>query len=196
MHDYTKMSATFDDTRKLRLTLKRHWSPGRTALVAMLNPSKGGEKKDDPTLRRLTEITKALGFGGYTVVNWSPFISSTPGPMFDFMREVYGKGVDAKLARYAMRKNIEVVKEQAEIADTIIAAWGNDFPASMKAGDELSGYTAEFLSTLMLSYNRDLMCFGVTKHGAPKHPLARGRHRIAANVRLMPWIGKGTRDAA
>jgi len=191
--DYIATDATFDATEKLRLTLRRKWKPGKTALVAMLNPSSGNGTKDDPTLRRLTEIMDALGFGGYTVVNWSPFISASPKTMMDFMNRVYRQGGESKFTRYAMKRNIITVKEQCEHADAVIAAWGNDFPASMSAGDALSEYTAEFLSTIMSCYNRDLMCFGITKHGAPKHPLARGRHRIGANIKLMPWIGKHTR---
>lgn len=182
--DYTATDATFDSTEKLRLTLRRQWKPGKTALVSMLNPSSGNGLRDDPTLRRLTEITDGLGFGGYTVVNWSPFISASPKTMMEFMNK------DAKFIRFAMRKNIEVVKFEAKQADSIIVAWGNDFPTELRGGDLLSEYTSEFLSALMLVYKNDLMCFGITKLGAPKHPLARGKHRIGANIKLMPWIGR------
>lgn len=192
MIEYTNMDAVFDGDNKLRLTLRREWKPGPSALVAMLNPSNGSVTRDDPTLRRLTEIMDGLGFGGYTVVNWSPFISSDPKAMLEFMHRVYGAQQHGRFTRYAMKKNIETVARVASALDTTIAAWGNDFPASMSAGDALSAYTAQFLTTIMREGQCDLMCFGVTKHGAPKHPLARGAHRIKPTVKLMPWIGRHT----
>ena len=187
--DYTVAKATFDKSKKLRLALRRKWKEGPTALVVMLNPS-AGATKDDPTLRRLTELLDAIGFGGYTVCNWSPFISADPKAMMAYMNQVYSGSPSA--VRRAMKLNLMTLEREVEAADKIIAAWGNDFPASMKAGDALSVYTAKILTLLMDGYRGDLYCFGVTKHGAPKHPLARGRSRVPNGAKIVPWIGRHT----
>lgn len=191
--DYIAMGATFDDTKTLRWTLHREFNPGASALVAMLNPSVGDGEKDDPTLRRLTEITCGLGFGRYTVVNWSPYITPYPADMMYWMNQVYRNGEKSRHVQQVLKRNLEIVEEEVAKADTVIVAWGNDFPASMSAGDRLSQYTSGFLSALMENYARDLYCFGITMHGAPKHPMARGAHRIKPTVKLMPWIGKDSK---
>lgn len=182
--DYTAMDATFDLNNTLRLTLRRVWDRKKPfGLVAMLNPSRGDGAKDDPTLARLSVLMNNNGFGGYTVVNWSPFISPTPEEMLRFMHS------GTKTARYAMDKNLETIKIVMKVAKTAVVAWGNHFPGGQSIDTVLSDYNARFVAAITDGYRRDLMCFGRTLSGAPKHPLARGQHRIADTTKLMSWIG-------
>ncbi len=182
--DYTAQDATFDLNNTLRLTLRRMWDRNKPyGLVAMLNPSRGDGAKDDPTLMRLTTLMNNNGFGGYTVVNWSPFISPTPEEMLRFMYS------GSKLTRYAMDKNLATIKIVMKAAKTAVVAWGNHFPGGQSVDTALSDYNTRFVAAITDDYRRDLMCFGRTLSGAPKHPLARGPHRIADTTKLMPWIG-------
>ena len=182
--NYIATDATFDQQDTLRLTLRRLWDKSKPyGLVAMLNPSRGGVTKDDPTLSRLSVLMNNNGFGGYTVVNWSPYISSSPEDMLRFMHS------NSKLARYAMDKNIATIKIVTKAAKTAVVAWGNHFPGGQSVDTVLSEYNARFVDAITDGYRRDLMCFGRTLSGAPKHPLARGQHWIADTTKLMPWIG-------
>lgn len=59
----------------------------------------------------------------------------------------------------------------------VVAAWGNHAPAER---------AAELLE-LARGARVQLQCLGTTASGAPKHPLARGRSRIADDQPLLPW---------
>lgn len=67
----------------------------------------------------------------------------------------------------------------AERADVIIVAWG----AHPMAKARERGVVA-----ILQSYHQgQLLCLGTTADGSPKHPLARGRHRIPRDFAPVPW---------
>lgn len=181
---YSETDAFFSPDHKFRFTLTRIWDQQKpVALVAMLNPSNANYVKDDPTIRRLTELLNSIGYGGYVVVNWSPFISSRPRAMLEYMNTPTAAQIKV------LEKNNTIINKLARSHDTHIVAWGNQFPKNLAVGKFLSGYTSDFMHNMSGGYRNDLKCFGMTKSGAPKHPLARGRSRIANRTLLQSWIG-------
>ena len=64
----------------------------------------------------------------------------------------------------------------AAMAPLRIVAWGNLVPDVLDA--------SKILMALSLNRVVDLHAFGITKDGKPKHPMARGHHRIADDATL------------
>src|SRR5450755_1416997 len=63
-------SAVFSADRTYRYRLTRTWgSSGSHAVWVMLNPSTADALADDPTIRRCTGFSRALGLDGLVVVN-------------------------------------------------------------------------------------------------------------------------------
>lgn len=182
--NYTEMSAEFSPEKDCRYSLHRKWigrGRNKRVLIAMVNPSRGSGEKNDPTLTKITNLLDALNYNQFHVVNWSPFISPTPGPMFEFMQSQTGR------RNIALHDNLITVRGLARDADLVIAGWGNNLPKFIWNDYRLSKYTDDFYS--LLSSYHTVHCFGETNSGAPKHPLARGKALIRIGSKLTPWRG-------
>ena len=159
----------------MRRVLTRTWpKSGRelTACWIMLNPSSADEKKDDPTIRSCIKHSKRLGFSDLVVVNLYPFRTASPRECRQIAEEMDNDSV----LRYEeeLMTNAEIVAEEAGSAWKVIAAWGQ------------SAWDEEWIHHVIGVIPR-LYCLGTTKSGAPKHPLARGRHRILDTQPLILW---------
>lgn len=60
-----------------------------------------------------------------------------------------------------------------------LACWPTDWRPARGEDGEWYGLLAEI--------GVSLYCLGTTADGSPKHPLARGKHRIPADQQPMPW---------
>ena len=77
--------ASFTADREQRLTLSRWWDRDLPwATICMANPSDADHRRDDPTVRRFVELTMALGFGGFHVVNFDPKVATDPREFRDW----------------------------------------------------------------------------------------------------------------
>ena len=120
-------------------------------LWIMLNPSTADEQQDDQTIGRVKAFTRRLGYSGCTVVNLYALRSTDPRGLWASDNPV-GPDNDAVIAREAFT----AVNDGAPI----IAAWGvNARPERV----------AEVLALPHVAAR--LQCLGVTKSGAPRHPL-------------------------
>lgn len=138
-----------------RYTLGRRWTQdleSGAAVFVMLNPSTADANKDDPTIRRCIGFAKALGCGGLHVVNLYAFRATKPA---DLWRADYPIGPD----------NDEVLRETFTAAAhedrPVIAAWGANAPEAR----------ATFVSEMAREAGAPLLALGLTKDGAPRHPL-------------------------
>lgn len=158
------MSAVISDCGRYRYTLEREWMTGRgTCLFVMLNPSTADARKDDPTIGRCIKFAQRWGFQKLTVGNLYAFRATDPKQMLATVNRT-GPMNDPWLGLLARE------------ADQIICAWGaNAEPAR----------AAEVVATL--SAHRPVECLGTTADGSPKHPLARGRHRIPDDFEPIPF---------
>ncbi|MBV9569193.1 MAG: DUF1643 domain-containing protein [Hyphomicrobiales bacterium] len=172
-------SAEFGEVRdwQLRFRLDRWWDERPRALVCMANPSHADAERNDPTIRNLLRLSRPLPIGGFTVVNVEPFITSVPADLAEWRR----RAVATRPRDYKMiqGKNLRLIRELSATAAVRIVAWGQ-----LVRG---KAHAPHLLGALSLDFNEALHAFALTKNGCPKHPLARGRHRIAESGELVLW---------
>lgn len=173
--------ATFDDHRQLRWSLRRWWRAGPYACWIMLNPSDAGAERNDPTMWEVIFHTYRLGFGGLVVVNLYPFISANPAACKRWADyDAPGRGPDWWV-RDRLLDNLQLVGRTAKEADACFAAWGAsafDDAWTERVVEEVLSGDAPW---------PDLLCLGTTADGSPKHPLARGHHRIPRDQQPIVW---------
>ena len=109
-------SATFSEDRKRRFDLIRDWrdeigAPDRTMLLCGLNPSKAGEKDDDPSVRKTVGFARRWGFGRVVLVNLNPIVSTDPRALPPWA------GIDML--------NRAIQQQWMGDADLVVAAWGS-----------------------------------------------------------------------
>lgn len=160
--------ATFDGDL-YRLTLLRVWRVDMYLLpVCMLNPSTADAEKDDPTILALNEFAWKWGFGGILVVNLCAFRASKP--------EVMRAAADPVGPKNAATID-ETLHYASRTSGVALVAWGN-------GGDPEQ--VKQFCRKAAARAVR-LVCLGTTQSGAPKHPLARGHHRISRDQMPVNW---------
>lgn len=171
-------TATFsDDTPPtFRHQLTRYWADGPHALVCMCNPSYAGAYKNDPTIRSLIRLLRPLpGVAGFDVVNWEPFIATDCPSLHAWRKTVMATAEYVGIETY----NLRLIRNLSAGAAIRIIAWGNLVPDTP--------HTQKVLAALSLDGAHSLYTFGTTKDGAPKHPMARGKHRIADGTMPTIW---------
>jgi hypothetical protein len=175
-----KKTASISPCGQYRWTLSRKWGDGKQACWLMLNPSTADATQDDPTIRRVIHFTTAWGFHGFTVVNLYPFRSSSPAECRRWA-DWENNGPDW-YARDALQNNAAIVAREAKDAAMIVAAWGG------------SAWDTDWIENIIeeIADNLDIYCLGITDSGSPKHPMARGNHRIPDDQKPILWRPSST----
>lgn len=133
-----------------------------TCLFVMLNPSTANADRNDPTISRCLRFAERWGYRRLAVGNLFAYRSANP--------RVLGR-VDDPVGPDNHTWLDSLVTE----ADTLIVAWG------AVAGSAAKGaHVAHLLAA-------NPKCLGTTASGAPKHPLARGRHRVPDEFEPVPF---------
>lgn len=172
-------SADFSPCGAHRLRLDRWWSEEPRALVCMCNPSDAGAERNDPTVCRLFDLlANRPGIGGFTVVNWETRVTSDVNEMIAWRNRQMS--VDWEAHAVHVEHNLALMRDLTVGAPLRIVAWGNLVPNSDRQ-------TTRVLRALSLDGRLDLHAFAVTPHGAPKHPMARGGHRIMSGQPFESW---------
>lgn len=164
----------------VRLSLSRHWGPGPCALVIGCNPSTADAERDDPTVCWLTAWFRLFGFGGFDLMNLYPFCTSSPAEC----RRVANweaNGPDWYARDQLMYHNLPALVEAAKTARQVFVCWG-----AIAWDHQWIDHVVEEIQSGVAPYP-DLWCWGTTASGAPKHPLARGVHRIARDQQPILW---------
>ncbi len=153
--------AVYSPCERYRYALSRDWggAGGRVTFV-MLNPSTATEVQNDPTVERCERRARALGFGAFRVCNIFAFRATDPRVMRAAADPV-GPGNDGAII------------EGATWADAVVCAWGAH-------GAHLDRGAA--VAALLRGTGRPLYHLGLTRDGAPRHPLY-----IAYAQALLPW---------
>lgn len=161
-------SAKFSDDRSRRYELIRDWrdetgTPNKTILFGMLNPSKAGEEKDDPTVLKVVGFSRRWGYGRAVLVNLTPIVSTNPWdlPMWN--------GLDML--------NRAIVQQWMGEADLVVAAWGSQ-PSAICRNIAFPELVYSFRMTAPVR----LWCIGINSKGDPLHP-----SRAAYTVAPIPW---------
>lgn len=171
-------SASISCCNRFRWTLTRKWGEGPMACYIGFNPSDADGKKEDPTTLAWIHFAKANGYSGYVAVNLYPFRSSDPKACRKWA-DFENNGPDWH-ARDVIIQNIELVARIARRSAIVVACWGNlagDDPIAERIIEEIQG-DMPFPA---------IYCLGLTKHGMPKHPMARGLHRIPRDQKFLLW---------
>ena len=163
-------SATLSDDGQFRWTLERAWSDGPTVCWIMLNPSTADAEVDDPTIRAIVKHSDGWGFGRLVVVNLYPIRSSDPKAARRWAVNEWRE--DKSVSR--LDHNFNIVVGEAKAAEKVMAAWG------------AAPWTATWVRAVTDAIP-ELYCLGRTASGAPKHPLARGRHRVETGQQPELW---------
>lgn len=165
---------------RYRWTLSRWWESPASKLSwvcwIMLNPSTADASVDDPTIRRCIHFSRSWGYPGLVVVNLYPFRSADP-------RECR-KWVDWSASRSILAQNRLVVIDAALTSSLVVAAWGaapgvRDWAQAVCRSIYAAHVGDEAFSTIH--------CLGTTAGGDPKHPLARGLHRVPDDQQPVVW---------
>lgn len=157
------MSSIISDCGTYRYRLKRNphdmYATCGPALFIMLNPGTAGAALDDPTIRRCRGFAKAWDCNGIIVANLYALRATNPADLWTHPDPV-GPDNDMHLAA--------LIREH----DTIVCAWGaNAKPERIEQVRKMFGR------------NSRPMCLGVTKSGAPRHPLY-----VRGDQPLIDWI--------
>lgn len=142
----------FSPDRVYRYTWQDLWLPANGVLMVIgLNPSTADEWHRDPTVTRCVNFAKRLLYGGLIMTNAFALRGTDPQILKAFpTRPDMAVGPD----------NDRWLLAAANEATTVLAAWGNH--------GLLYDRQEEILTLLA---DKRIWCLGVTKDGAPKHPL-------------------------
>ncbi|MGJ7611096.1 MULTISPECIES: DUF1643 domain-containing protein [unclassified Variovorax] len=175
-----KRAALLSPCGTYRWTLSRMWDERPVLLVCMFNPSDADHEIDDPTITLVCQIASHNGFGGVVVVNAIPLRSSKPDDAV-YMVNTW----DTRRAweeRDRLQENVGVILTEVQKAGAVLLAWG-------ALGGRCSNwiYHVQEEISASLPAGSEIYCLGKTKAGYPKHPLARGKHKVPKNAPLLPW---------
>jgi hypothetical protein len=142
--------AVLSDCGTYRYLLRRTWDHGKPrALFVMLNPSTADASVDDATIRSCIRLSKGFGYGSFEVVNLFGFRATDPAEL-------------AKAADPIGPDNERISVAAVERCDIAICAWGAHPMAARKSN---------FVGGMIRARRPAAYCLGLTKAGAPKHPL-------------------------
>ena len=165
---------------KYRMTLTRTWDERPKLLVCMFNPSTADWREDDPTIHLVCQVASHNGYGGIVVVNGIPLRSSKPAEAAD-MANTWDKR-QAWDERDRLFQNVDEIKDQVQKAGAVLLAWGALADLTPFWFDHIIEQIREALPEGVR-----LKCLGKTKGGHPKHPMARGKHKVRADAPLLDW---------
>lgn len=156
-------NAVIDPTGQYRWMLSREWAraPRCWATFIMLNPSIADADVDDPTIRRCIGFAKSWNCDALYVVNLYALRSTDPKALWTHPDPV-GPAND-RWIRHAVAK-------ARSLDGPVVAAWG-----SHAKQDRVQ----DVLALLGMS---NVQALGLTKTGAPRHPLY-----MPANAPLIPF---------
>jgi hypothetical protein len=171
-----RRSAEMSLCLKYRYRLSRCWGSGSAALFVMCNPSSGDDQQDDPTILRCIAFATAWGHGSLEIVNLFAFRSPHPDALYDVVDPI-GPNNDTIIR--------EAAKDVVRGGGRLVAAWG----ASVRFDDLTeAAYRGRDRKVLeILKKYGPIWCLGKTATGAPKHPLARGKHRVPDDFQLEAY---------
>ena len=167
-----------------RYSLIREWDETRPWLVIIMhNPSWADALKDDPTLLRCMHFANLWGFGRIEVVNPFAFRSPHPKALLVAADPIGPKNDLAISLALARTTGFALVGEKRVRVPDVLLAWGQ--PASKKLYDRI--WTVEAMCRRPVA--KLTVCLGRTKAGWPKHPLARGVHRVPNDQKPIFYDG-------
>jgi hypothetical protein len=120
----------------------------------MLNPSTADAEEDDPTIRRCMGFARRENCGGIIVVNLFAMRATDPARLGEVSHGVaVGSECDRLIQRHARGVEID--------GGIVVYGWGANKAVTVERVEHVHGYLKHL----------NPVCLGVTKSGAPRHPL-------------------------
>lgn len=174
------MGAVFGFGGRCRLLLERETllGPGQTAGWLMCNPSTADSTSDDPTLRRVRHFSTRHGCDRVLVGNVWAWCATQPAdlwgalPRGDYTPAMHSANLDA-LAAIGAQCDVLFVAFGAE-------PWRQHRRAVLEALRALWSAAPDWVVPV---------CLGMTRDGAPLHPLARGKLAVRNDAASFDWPG-------
>jgi hypothetical protein len=155
--------AAFSPDRVWRYALWRSMLGGVGSMVVIgLNPSTADERQNDPTIRRCMRYAKDWGYANLFVLNLFAFCATAPA---DLKRASDPVGP----------RNDEWLRQISADAQLTLVAWGNNGRWRQR----------DSMVKRLLARPK---CLGITKEGAPLHPLYVPADRIPSEY---SWPQRG-----
>lgn len=145
-----KRTARISACSAFRYSLARKWGEDPSLVFVMLNPSTADAAVDDPTIRRCMGFAQRDGFDGIQVVNLYAYRATDPKAL---------RACPDPIGPENNRFLHLLLAEQARHGTPVVAAWG-----ALADADRV-----EEVLTMVPSVK--WRCLGLTKAGAPRHPL-------------------------
>lgn len=165
--------ARFSDDMTMRFRLSRQVSNNtsqwaKRIVFLMLNPSVAEASIVDPTIRECVKFVRSWEGDVLEVVNLFALRSTDPS---ELRKHACGYRGDDSV-------NNSQIMEACVGGSMVIAAWGNDGILDQRD---------RFVRNLLKLHNIKLHHLGTTRDGQPKHPMARGKHRIPREQQPIAW---------
>lgn len=172
--------ARFSDDRTMRYRLARSLTDAplqvvdgrivapRRIVFALINPSDADAFEPDPTVTNCCTFSRRWSGDVTEVCNLNAFRSPYPT---DLKKRACGQRGDDPV-------NDAEILAACTGAHLVIAGWGNDGGLDFRDRKVLA---------MLREHGIQLHHLGLTQSGFPKHPLARGKHRIAADFVPQEW---------
>lgn len=175
-----KRAATLSACGAYRWTLIRAWDGRPMLLVVLFNPSTADDQADDPTVQLLCHIAAHNGYGGVVLVNGIPLRTSKASLAADMVNTWDQRS--AWDERDRLQDNLGVIRREVARAGAVLLAWGALADLCPEWFDRVIEEIGEELPAGVPMY-----CLGITAGGHPKHPMARGRHKVPKDAPLLLW---------
>jgi len=147
---FPERDAVISECGRYRYLLRRTWDHGRPRLLyVMLNPSTADAEIDDPTIRSCVRLAKGNGYGSFEVVNLFALRATKPAELSHASDPVGPR-------------NDYIIEAAILRCDVAVCAWG---------GHPMAEDRGRSVYTSLRRHRPAVFCFGLTKTGAPKHPL-------------------------
>lgn len=162
----TDKSAVFSPCGLYRYELERRWDRHLPwAMCVGLNPSTANHEQDDPTIRKITDVLKHYGYGGFVMTNLYGIISSTTDKLYS--------------TPDPLKNNDDHLRSVARFATDVFYCWGT-FP-KLEA-------RIKVVREIVKRAGKKEMCFGKTQKGLPIHPAYYVRRGTkASDVPIQPY---------
>jgi hypothetical protein len=148
----------------MRHVLVRSWDDvGPRAVIAMLNPSIADGDRDDATVCRLTSIYRRFGFAGYDVWNLCPYVATDQRTLYAWLA-----GPDGGSGAW-------VAPNLRALDGLLRARPGHLLLAHGNVRGHALVEVARRARALAGRHRVPIAALGLTRHGCPRHPLARVR---------------------
>lgn len=154
-------AAWFSLDRRYRYLLTRTWDATLPVMTCiMLNPSKAGAFRSDPTCTRCIGFARRENCGSLAILNLFAWQATDPRELHDCPDPV-GPYNDHFITSYIYARG------------AVVVAWGT--------GGTLQGRDRE-VARLLAAMGVKVRCLGTTMDGSPRHPLY-----VRGDAPLIPW---------